>query len=207
MARGQATAGRPDVDSRSLIPPSADPGEITALLQAWGAGDRAAYERLFPIVYPQLRALAERAFRRESPGHTLQPTAIVHEAYVELLGQRDPRFENRVHFLAFAAFVMRRLLVEYARARRAEKRGGGVVDLPLAAADGVEAGAWEEITAVDEALDRLRAIDPRGADVVVLRYFGGLSHEEIGEALGMSIATVKRDWTAARIWLRRELAG
>jgi RNA polymerase sigma factor (TIGR02999 family) len=185
---------------------SSDPGEITRLLQAWGAGDRSAYERLFPVVYPQLRALAEREFRRESPGHTLQPTAIVHEAYVELLGQRDPHFENRRHFLAVAAFVMRRLLVEHARSRRAKKRGGGVADLPLEAAEAVDSGAWEEIAAVDEALDRLRAIDPRGADVVVLRYFGGLSHEEIGEALGVSIATVKRDWTVARSWLRRELA-
>lgn len=188
---------------------SADPGEITRLLEEWGAGDRSAYERLFPIVYPQLRALAEREFRRESPGHTLQPTAIVHEAYVELLGQRDPRFESRRHFLAVAAFVMRRLLAEHARGRKAQKRGGGVADLPLEAAEqvgGVDAGAWEEIAAVDEALDRLRALDPRAADVVVLRYFGGLSHEEIGEALGVSIATVKRDWTVARSWLRRELA-
>ena len=186
--------------------PPQEPGEITSLLQAWAGGDRSAYERLFPIVYDQLRRLAEREFRRESPGHTLQPTAIVHEAYVELLGQRDPRFENRRHFLAVAAFVMRRLLAEHARGRKAQKRGSGVAPLPLEAADGVESEGWEEIAAVDEALERLRTIDARGADVVVLRYFGGLSHEEIGETLGVSIATVKRDWTAARSWLRRELA-
>ncbi len=189
-----------------MTEPAPDPGEITRLLQAWGAGDRSAYEHLFPVVYNQLRVLAEREFRRESPGHTLQPTAIVHEAYVELLGQREPHFENRKHFLAVAAFVMRRLLAEHARARNAQKRGGGVADLPLEAAERADSGAWEEITAVDEALDRLRAIDPRAAEVVVLRYFGGLSHEEIGEALGVSIATVKRDWTVARSWLRRELA-
>jgi RNA polymerase sigma factor (TIGR02999 family) len=185
---------------------AADPGEITQLLQSWSAGDRSAYEKLFPVLYAQLRALAEREFRRESPGHTLQPTAIVHEAYVELLGQRDPRFENRRHFLAVAAFVMRRLLAEHARARKAQKRGGGVSPLPLEAAVGVDSGAWEEVTAVDRALERLRAVDPRSADVVLLRYFGGLSHEEIGEVLGVSIATVKRDWTVARSWLRRELS-
>jgi RNA polymerase sigma factor (TIGR02999 family) len=189
-----------------LNEPNPDPGEITRLLQAWGAGDRTAYERLFPIVYGELRRLAEREFRREAPGHTLQPTALVHEAYVELLGQRDPQFANRKHFLAVAAFVMRRLLAEHARARKALKRGGGAVPVPLDGLERADDGAWEEVAAVDQALEKLRAVDPRAADVVVLRYFGGLSHEEIGEALGVSIATVKRDWTAARSWLRRELS-
>lgn len=185
-----------------------EPGEVTRLLAAWRTGDGSAYEALFPLVYEQLRAIAGREFRRESSGHTLQPTAIVHEAYVELVGQRDPHFENRRHFLAVAAFVMRRLLAEHARARKAQKRGSGEARMPLEAAERIAASgadAWEEIAAVDEALERLRELDPRAADVVVMRFFGGLSHEEIGEALGVSIATVKRDWTIARGWLRREL--
>lgn len=183
----------------------ADPDEITRLLKAWGAGDRTALDSLLPVVYEHLHAIADREFRRESPGHTLQPTAIVHEAYVELLGQHDPRFENRRHFFAVAAFVMRRLLAEHARTRKRLKRGGGLPDLPLEGIERGDAGAWEEIAAVDEALDRLQEVDPRGAEVVVMRYFGGLTNDEIAAALGVSPATVKRDWTAAKTWLLREM--
>ncbi|MFN7943286.1 MAG: sigma-70 family RNA polymerase sigma factor [Thermoanaerobaculia bacterium] len=191
-----------------MSPRSPDPGEVTRLLEAWAAGDPSAYDELFPILYPQLKRIADRQLRGERPGHTLQPTALVHEAFLELAGQRSARFGNRAHFLSVAAFVMRRILVEHARKRRAGKRGGGVAAVAWSdsiAEVAAPESAWEEIAAVDEALDRLAAIDPRGAKVVVLRYFGGLSHEEIGEALAISVATVKREWTAARAWLRREL--
>jgi RNA polymerase sigma factor (TIGR02999 family) len=147
--------------------------------------------------------------RGERPGHTLQPTALVHEAFLELAGQRRASFTDRVHFLSVAAFVMRRILAEHARGRKAEKRGGGAVPVPLdeeiARVAASPESAWEEIAAVDAALDRLAAIDERGAQVVVMRYFGGLSHDEIAEALAVSVATVKREWTAAKAWLRREL--
>jgi RNA polymerase sigma factor (TIGR02999 family) len=191
-----------------LSPSSPDPGEVTRLLEAWAAGDPSAYDELFPILYPQLKRIADRQLRGERPGHTLQPTALVHEAFLELSGQRSARFGNRAHFLSVASFVMRRILVEHARKRRAGKRGGGVAAVEWSdsiAEVAAPESAWEEIAAVDEALDRLAAIDPRAAKVVVLRYFGGLSHEEIGEALAISVATVKREWTAARAWLRREL--
>lgn len=196
------------VDSESLIPSAPDPGEITRLLDSWAAGDRSAFEQLFPLLYPQLKRIADRQLRGERPGHTLEPTALVHEAFLELAGQRSAQFANRVHFLSVAAFVMRRILAEHARSRKAGKRGGGVAPVALdeqihqvAAPD----SAWEEIAAVDAALDRFALVDARAAKVVVLRYFGGLSHEEIAEAMTVSIATVKRDWTAARAWLRREL--
>ncbi len=196
------------VDSRHLTTPPPEPGEITRLLDAWAAGDRSAFERLFPLLYPQLQRIADRQLRGERPGHTLEPAALVHEAFLELAGQRSAQFANRVHFLSVAAFVMRRILAEHARSRSADKRGGGIVPASfdeqlhhVAAPD----NAWEEIAAVDEALDRLAEIDARGAQVVVLRYFGGLSHEEIAGALAISVATVKREWTAARAWLRREL--
>lgn len=189
------------------VPPP-DPGEITRLLDSWAAGDPSAFERLFLLLYPQLERIADRQLRGERPSHTLEPTALVHEAFLELAGQRSAQFANRVHFLSVASFVMRRILAEHARARKAGKRGGGVVPVSLderidriAAPD----SAWAEIAAVDEALDRFAEVDARGAQVVVMRYFGGLSHEEIAAALAISVATVKRDWTAAKVWLRREL--
>jgi RNA polymerase sigma factor (TIGR02999 family) len=188
-----------------------DREEITLLLQAWSGGDGAAFDRLFDLLYPELRRAADRAMRGERAGHTLQPTALVHEAFLELLGQERARFRDRAHFLAVAAFVMRRILAEHARSRAAAKRGAGV---PIAgleraatvATPGHEA-TFEEILAVAVALDRLEAVDARAAQVVVLRYFGGLSHEEIATALALSERTVKREWTAARAWLRRELEG
>lgn len=181
--------------------------QITELLQAWGTGDPAALERVFDELYPSLREVAARAMRGERPDHTLQPTAIVHEAYLELSGQARAQFRDRAHFLAVAGFVMRRILVEHARARAAAKRGGGASRQALAddAEASAPATALEEILAVDLALERLAAIDERAARAVTLRYFGGLSLEETAVALGVSLATAKRDWTVARAWLRREL--
>jgi RNA polymerase sigma factor (TIGR02999 family) len=188
-----------------LSPTVPDPGEVTRLLSSWAGGDRSAYEQLFPLLYPQLKRIADHQLRGERPGHTLQPTALVHEAFLELAGQRAPHFENRIHFLSVAAFVMRRILAEHARARSAAKRGGGEVRVELTEKIAAPESAWEEIAAVDAALDRLAEVDPRAADVVVLRYFGGLSHEEVGEALSISVATVKREWAAGKAWLKREL--
>lgn len=193
-----------------MVTSPSSPGEITLLLDSWAAGDRSAFERLFPLLYPQLKRIADRQLRGERPGHTLQPTALVHEAFLELAGQRSAQFANRVHFLSVASFVMRRILAEHARSRNAGKRGGGGVSVTLDEKIhqiATPESAWEEIAAVDAALDRLAAIDARAAKVVVLRYFGGLSHDEIAEALAISVATVKREWTAARAWLRRELEG
>lgn len=184
-------------------------GEVTHLLARWADGDRAALDALTPIVYGELRKIADAFLRRERSGHTLQPTALVHEAFLELLGQERSRFRDRAHFLAVAAFVMRRILAEHARARAAAKRGGGApaadFEHALAVATPDHEATFEEILAVDQALGRLEAIDERAARVVVLRYFGGLSYEEVGAALGVSDRTVKREWTAARAWLRQEL--
>lgn len=193
-----------------MDPSSTEASEITALLDAWGAGDGAAFDRLFGELYPELKRIAERAMRRERTGHTLQPTAVVHEVFLELAGQERSRFRDRGHFLAVAGLVMRRILVEHARVRAAAKRGGGRPGEPVTALDEIvpalDAGLSEEILAVDFALEKLERLDARAARVVTLRYFGGLSLEEVGTALDLSLATVKREWTAARAWLRRELA-
>jgi RNA polymerase sigma factor (TIGR02999 family) len=186
-------------------PGSPEESEITRLLQAWGGGDSGAFDRLFPLLYPVLKRLANRQLRRETPGHTLQPTALVHEAFLELVDQRRARFESRGHFLAVAAFVMRRILAEHARAKSAAKRGGGALRVELDDGLAVDDRGLSEIAAVDEALDRFATFDPRAARVVVLRFFGGLSHDETASALGLSPVTVKRDWAVARAWLKREL--
>ena len=154
-------------------PPS--PPEITQLLAQWNAGDKMAFESLFPLLYPTLSRLANRELRKERAGHTLQTTALVNEAFIELAGQRRVQFETRGHFLAVAAFVMRRILTEHARSRSAAKRGGGSALLTLQDPDSLESDAGlAEITAVDAALDVLEKVDPRAARVVLLRFFGGL---------------------------------
>ncbi len=182
------------------------PPEITRLLAQWSAGDKLAFESLFPLLYPTLSRLANRELRKERAGHTLQTTALVNEAFIELAGQRQVHFETRGHFLAVAAFVMRRILTEHARSRSAAKRGGNVV-LTLQDPDSLESDAGlAEITAVDAALDVLEKIDARAARVVVLRFFGGLSHEETAEALGISVITCKREWASAKAWLKQELS-
>lgn len=180
-------------------------GDITQLLAAWGAGDQDAFDRLFPLVYPMLKKLAERELRGERPGHTLQTTALVHEAFLELAAQRRVQFESRAHFLGVTAFMMRRILTEHARARHAHKRGGGVVPVSLDTSVALEESGLAEIEAVDEALKTFERIDPRAAKVVVLRFFGGLSHGDTAAALSLSEITVKRDWAAAKLWLKRAL--
>ncbi len=179
---------------------------VTEMLDAWGRGDRAALDALVPTVYAMLHQQAERALRRQPDGHTLQPTALVHEAYVRLASQPGAGANSRSHFFAVAAMVMRSVLVDHARARQRAKRGGDARALTLGAADGVAApDAAVDVVALDEALDRLAVQDSRKARVVELRYFVGLSIEETAQALESSPATIKREWTAARAWLRREL--
>jgi RNA polymerase sigma factor (TIGR02999 family) len=186
---------------------------VTALLSAWGAGDPAALDALLPLVYEELRRQAGRALRREGAGHTLQPTALVHEAYLRLVDQRQARWEGRTQFFALAARVMRRVLVDHARARRAAKRGAGAPHLTLGGADGPgapDAAATADavdLLALDDALTRLAEMDPAKARLVELRYFVGLSIPEAAAALGVSPATVGREWAVARLWLRRALDG
>ena len=182
---------------------------VTELLRAWGAGDRTALDALIPVVYSELRRQAQRALRREGAGHTLQPTALVHEAWLRLDGQHDARWESRTQFLAVAAQAMRRVLVDHARTRRALKRGGGGAQVTLGDADSAVAAPDRavDVLALDEALARLATLDPRKARLVELRYFAGLSIPEAAAALGVSQATVGREWSVARMWLRRELEG
>jgi RNA polymerase sigma-70 factor, ECF subfamily len=180
------------------------------LLSRLSAGDETAVSRLMPLVYDELRRIAASYLRRERPGQTLQATALVHEAYVRLIGEKAHNWQNRTHFLAIAALSMRQILVQRARARNAAKRGGDperiTIDQQLLAAP--ESGADRiDLLALDAALDRLSALNERQARIVELRYFGGLGVEEAAEALGISPATVKRDWTLARAWLKRELQG
>ncbi len=183
------------------------PDDITHLLAAWNGGDRSAFESLFPLLYPTLSRLANRELRNERAGHTLQTTALVHEAFIELAGQRRVQFETRGHFLAVASFVMRRILTEHARNRAALKRGGGNVVALTLDPDALEADPeLAEISAVDAAIDALEKVDARAARVVVLRFFGGLSHEDTAEALGVSVITVKREWAVAKAWLKQELS-
>jgi RNA polymerase sigma factor (TIGR02999 family) len=160
-----------------------------------------------PAVYTELRRQAERAMRAQPAGHTLQATALVHEAYVRLVGQEHVEWQSRAHFLGVAAKAMRSILIDHARARRAAKRGGGAHHLTLGAADSAGGEAPDlDVEALDEALTRFAMIDPEKSRLVELRYFGGLSIEEVAEVLGTSPATVKRQWSAARAWLRRELS-
>ena len=178
---------------------------VTGLLQAWGAGDPSALDRLVPVVYDELHRQAQRYLRRENPGHTLQTTALVHEAYLRLVDQRDARWQNRAQFFGVAAQVMRRILVDHARRHRAAKRGGAVRPVPLEEGEVAAVGSDVDLVALDDALTRLADLDPQQARVVELRYFTGLGIEDTAEALGISPATVKRDWAMARAWLKRDL--
>jgi RNA polymerase sigma-70 factor, ECF subfamily len=190
----------------SAIQNGGAPRSVTELLHAWGEGDAMASEALVPLVYAELRRQANSALRREGEGHTLQPTALVHEAWLRLDGQHGMRWESRTQFLAVAAQMMRRVLVDHARTRRALKRGGGGTQVTLGHADRTAAATDEvDVLALDEALARLAVIDPRKARLVELRYFAGMSIPEAAATLGVSLATVGREWAVARMWLRREL--
>jgi RNA polymerase sigma factor (TIGR02999 family) len=182
-------------------------GNVTELLAAWGNGDAAALEQLMPLVYRELRRLANYHLAHERPHHTLDSAALVNEAYLKLIDQRNVNWQNRSHFFAIAARMMRRILVDYARARNVAKRGGGVSPVSLTDTQRTLGTRASDVVEIDEALDRLKAIDSRKSDVVELRFFGGLSIEETAAILKISPNTVMRDWVAAKAWLHRELTG
>ena len=181
--------------------------DITQLLIAWSDGRREALDDLMPIVYADLRRVAAGYMRREAAGHALQPTALVHEAYVRLVDQKQVKWRNRAHFFGVAAVLMRRILVDHARRRRAEKRGGDWERVTLAG-DEVATDTHKEIDvlALDEALERLAQFDPQQERIVELRYFAGLTIDETAEVVGISAATVVREWTIAKAWLRADLS-
>ena len=179
--------------------------EVTQLLIAWRDGNEDALAQLMPLVYKELHRLAHRHLGRERAGHTLQTTALVHEAYMRLIDQEEVHWQNRAHFFAIAAQTMRRILVEYARARHYAKRGGGAQQVSLDEAMVVSKERVAEVVALDDALQSLAKFDQRKSQMVELRFFGGLSIEETAEVLGVSPGTVMRDWTLAKTWLQREI--
>ena len=180
--------------------------EVTQLLLAWGDGDQTAFEKLAPLVYAELHRLARGYMHRENPGHLLQTTALVNEAYLRLVDQQDLRWQNRAHFFAIAAQLMRRILVDFARARHAAKRGGVAHQVTFDEAAIISTERDADFIALDDALQNLAAIDPRKSQIVELRFFGGLSVEETAEVLKLSPRTVTREWNLARAWLHRELS-
>jgi len=184
---------------------SSNKKDITELLRDWGNGDKAAMDRLLPVVYDELRRLAASFFRRERVNHTLQPTALVHEAYLHLVDQSRVGWENRAHFFGAAAQLMRHILVDHARSHNALKRGGGEIKVSLADDMALVEQRELDLIALDSALDELAALDPQQARTVEMRFFGGLSIEETGEVLGISPATVKREWNTAKAWLYRQM--
>jgi RNA polymerase sigma-70 factor (ECF subfamily) len=181
------------------------PGELTNLLIQVKNGNGDAQSRLIPLVYAELRRIAARYMRGERPGHSLQATALVHEAYLRLAGQKEMSWQNRAHFFGVAANIMRRILVDHARAKQAKKRGGSEQKVSIDEAVLVQPDPPQDFLALDEALDRLAKRDPRQSRIVELRFFGGLSEEETAEVLGISLRTVKRDWKVARAWLYQQV--
>lgn len=184
---------------------TASSSEITGLLVEWSNGDQTALEKLLPLVEQELHRLAHNYMRRENPNHILQTTALVNEAYLKLIDQKKTHWQNRAHFFAIAARIMRRIVLNYARDQRRQKRGGKAVQVSLSEVSAVCLETPEELIALDEALERLAAFDERKSQVVELRYFGGLDVDETAEVLKVSAITVMRDWRFARAWLRREL--
>ncbi len=186
---------------------ASDDKNITELLVGYGHGDKEALDQLMPIVYEELRRQAARYLRKERPGHTLETTALIHEAYVRLVDQRHVQWQNRAHFFGIAAQLMRRILVDHARTKKRVKRGGSDIKVSLADANLAVKTQDLDVVALDEALQRLTQLDEQQSRVVELRFFSGLSVEETAEVLGISKATVKRDWSMAKAWLHRELTG
>jgi RNA polymerase sigma factor (TIGR02999 family) len=185
---------------------SPSPHDITSLLQAWSAGDKQALDQLTPLVYQDLHRAAQRYMASERATHTLQTTALIHEVYVRLVDVDGIKWQDRAHFLAICARLMRRILIDWARSRHYHKRGGGAVHVSLDEALTLSPTANDEMVALDDALNKLAAKDSRKAQVVELRFFGGLSVEETAEALRVSAETVMRDWRLAKVWLLRELS-
>ena len=185
--------------------PSVSPHKVTQLLQQWSRGDDAALAGLTPLVYEELRRLAHHYMEGQRPDHTLQTTALVNEAYLRLADQTNPRWQNRAHFFAVAARAMRQILVSYARSQRSQKRGGGALKVELDEVALVSPEESKEIVDLHEALERLTALDSRKAQVVELKYFGGLNYDEMADVLKISRVTVRRDWEFAKVWLYTEL--
>ena len=182
------------------------PLEVSLLLHAWSNGDQTARDKLLPLVYDELRQMARRYMERQNPGHTLQTTALIHEAYLRLVDQQNVQWQNRAHFFGVAAKAMRSILVDYARTKHAAKRGGALQQVSLDEAATISTERTAEVVALDDALQNLAAFDPRKSQVVEMRYFGGLTVEETAEVLHVSPETVARDWRLARTWLLRELS-
>jgi RNA polymerase sigma factor (TIGR02999 family) len=191
--------------SESLMPQS--PQNVTQLLVEGSKGSKEALDQLLPIVYEELRRQAARYLRHERAGHTLQTTALIHEAYIRLIDQKNVEWQNRAQFFGIAAQLMRRILVDHARTRKRSKRGGSKLRVSLDQAMAVTKNRDLDLVALDEALERLAQIDPQQSRVVELRFFSGLSVEETAEVLSVSPATVKRDWSVAKAWLHREISG
>jgi len=183
------------------------PENVTELLVAWGNGDDAARDQLMPLVYRELHRLAHRYMNREGPGHTLQTSALVNEAFIKLIDQKNVQWQNRAHFFGLAAQMMRRILVDYARSRQYAKRGGGTQQVSFDEALIVSEERAHEVVALDDALKDLAQFDQRKSQIVELRFFGGLSIEETAELLKVSPGTVMRDWTLAKAWLRKQIVG
>jgi RNA polymerase sigma factor (TIGR02999 family) len=181
------------------------PKEVTQLLIDWGNGDQAALDKLIPLVYDELRRLAGRYMRRESQGHTLQTSALINEAYLRLIDQKNVRWQNRAHFFGVAAQLMRRILVDHARSRLREKRGGGAQMVSLVEQPGVSKEI-SEVIALDIALNNLADMDPRKSQIVEMKFFGGLTTEEVAEVLKVTSRTVEREWRKAKAWLHRAIS-
>jgi RNA polymerase sigma factor (TIGR02999 family) len=194
MAAGSSSSDRPGP-------------HVTELLLSWGRGDRSALDELVPIVHQELRRLARLQMRGERDNHTLQTTALVNEAFIRLVDLRRIRWQDRAHFLALSARLMRRILVDHARSRHYRKRGGGAVNVALDDSIDMSRERGADLVALDDALESLARVDPRKGQVVELRFFGGLSMDETAEALGISAETVLRDWRLAKVWLLREVSG